>query len=91
MKNRHQLFGNWVYSFHQSHKIRDKAIKMIKRQQEQHLDDSFNSSLSVRDQTSTRDAKWLLLARERSQELFYGDIKDLLLQREHLCAQVSRV
>jgi hypothetical protein len=60
---------------------------MVKRQ-EQLQDDSLLSSLASDDSSQTkRDLKWLAKAKERSQELFFSDIQDLLLQREHFCAR----
>lgn len=58
MKIRHQLFGAWVQRGRQFNKIRDQAIKLVKRKQER-LEDSFNSSMSSESRFEHRDAKWL--------------------------------
>lgn len=43
MRLRHLLFSNWVHQHHQSHQIRQRALKMVRRK-EQLQDDSMLSS-----------------------------------------------
>ena len=90
MKKRHQLFVRWVSAHKLTHKIKSKAIKMVNRQQEHtHLGETCtDSQLWSHRSTTSFDSQanaevWLKDVKERSEEIFYSEIQELVLEREH--------
>ena len=95
MKLRHHLFAKWVNANRVDRRIKAKALKMVNSGQDGKLQESDSELISEASTTTlqgqAKNEAWLQRVKAKSEEIFYRQIQELMLEKEHHLTCIKKI